>query len=249
MSRIKYLALAALLACGMSASAQTTSVNTTGWQSVWFHWNPSKVKSDYAEFNNNKFNQISLGYNRAFSVSRDLPLFVQGGLGVQYSYDKETNLWNKAIIDKEPTTAPIYHTDKYRVLSAIAPAHVLYRWDIPSSKLALMPFVGLNFRFDIVGRNRREAARIKDGAIQDFDKKSYDLYKDANDVVYDPETKAVISEYHHQGWDRFQWGWEFGAKLQYNNQFTIGLSWGRDFNDFAKNSKIRQRCITLEYNF
>ena len=135
------------------------------------------------------------------------------------------------------------------MLSAIAPAHILYKWDIPSSKLSLMPFVGLNFRFDIVGRNRREAARIKDGAIQDFDKKSYDLYKDANDVTYDPETNNVISEYHHQGWDRFQWGWEFGAKLQYNNRFTVGLSWGRDFNDFAKNSKIRQRCITLEYNF
>lgn len=244
MSRIKYLAVAALFACGLTASAQSvqsTNPISSGWQSVWFNWNKSKVKSDYKEFNAIKFNQLSLGYSRAFSVSRDLPLYVEGGLGVQYSYDKETNMWNE--------TKNIYHTEKYRVLSAVVPAHLLYRWDIPSSKLSLMPFVGLNFRFNIVGRNRREAALIGDGSIQDFDKKSYDLYDDANDKVVDPTTGETISQYNHQAWDRFQWGWDFGVKLQYDKRYTIGLSWGRDFNDFAKNSKIRTRAITLEYTF
>ena len=241
MRKIKYLTLVTLFACGLTASAQSSSVQPSGWQSVWFHWNPSKVKSDYKEFNGIKFNSLSLGYSRAFSVSKDLPLYVEGGLGIQYSYDKETNLFNE--------TNNVYHTEKYRVLSAIAPAHILYRWDIPSSKLALMPFAGVYFRFNIVGKNRREAALIGDGSIQDFDKKSYNLYKDANDITYDPATNQVISEYHHQGWDRFQGGWEFGVKLQYDKRFTLGVSWGRDFNDFAKNSKIRQRCITLEYAF
>ncbi len=233
MSRLKYLAVVALFACGMTANAQSeqsTKPISTGWQSVWFNWNKSKVKSDYKEFNAIKFNQLSLGYSRAFSISRDLPLYVEGGLGLQYSYDKETNVFNE--------TANIYHTEKYRVLSAIVPAHVLYRWDIPSSKLALMPFVGLDFRFNIVGRNRREAAQIGDGSIQDFDKKSYDLYEDSSDETYS-----------HKAWKRFQWGWDFGVKLQYDKRYTIGLSWGREFNDFAQNSKIRTRAITLEYSF
>lgn len=246
MSRIKYLAIAALLTFSANISAQTLG---TGWQSVWFDWNKSKVKSDYDQFNNIKFNQLSLGYSRAFSVSRDLPLFVEGGLGVQYSYDKETTDWNKAAREKDATLSPIYHTDKYRVLSAVVPAHLLYRWDIPSSKLALMPYAGFNFRFNIVGRNHREAALIKDSAIQDFDKKSYDLFDDAEETQYNAETGQTTTTYSHKAWKRFQWGWEIGVKLQWQKHYTIGLSWGREFNDFAQNSKLRTRAITLEYTF
>ncbi len=236
MSRIKNLALAALFACGMTANAQSvqsTTPVTSGWQSVWFNWNKSKVKSDYKEFNAIKFNQLSLGYSRAFSVSRDLPLFVEGGLGVQYSYDKETIKSNE--------TANVYHTYKYKVFSAVAPAHLLYRWDIPSSKLSLMPFAGLNFRFNIIGRRRIEAAQIGENSIQNFGKKSCDVFE--NYIDADNET------YNNKAWNRFQWGWDFGVKLQYDKRYTIGLSWGREFNDFAQNSKIRSRAITLEYAF
>ena len=228
MKKFKLLILTVMLASAGSMSAQKVGLNTNGWQSVWFHWNPSKVKSEYSEFNNNHFNSISLGYSRAFGVSKSLPLYLEGGLGIQYSYDKET----KTTAQNETQT--LYKTIKYKGLSAQVPVKLMYRWDIPSSKLALIPYLGANFRFNILATQRIEEVGIEGQEIAYKKRFSLDCFDD-DDMV--------------STWNRFQAGWEFGFKINYNRKCTLGFGWGRDFNDLAKNSKVRYREITLEYNF
>lgn len=228
MKKLRLFAIVAMMAIGINASAQKSQIIPGGWQSVWFQWNPSSTRSDYDYYNNMHFNGISLGYSKAFSISKDLPLYLEAGIGVQYSYDKKT------------ASAPLedlsiqYSTKKFRMLSAKVPVTIAYKYDIPNIKVSVLPFIGVSFRFNALARQNTENILMKNGLILEQNHSKADCF-DSDDMG--------------STWNRFQARWEFGVKATYDNKYLIGMSYGKDFNEIGKNTKIHTTSFTLGYIF
>jgi hypothetical protein len=231
MKKARLFAIVTMMVLGFNASAQKAQIIPDGWQSVWFQWNPSSTRSDYHYYNNMKFNGISLGYSKAFSVSKNLPLYLEAGLGVQYSYDKKT-----ASNSLEDLSIQ-YSTKKFRMLSAKVPVTLAYKYDIPNIKVSVLPFIGVNFRFNALARQNTENIIMKNGEILYQERHKADCF-DSDDMGKSDYT-----------WNRFQAGWEFGVKATYDSKYMIGLSYGKDFNEIGKNTKIHTTSLTLGYIF
>ena len=72
MKKIKFLAVAAMLAISTGVFAQSNS--------AYFQWSPSEVTYHHSKFN---FTGLSLGYNRTIGITESLPLSVEVGGALQ----------------------------------------------------------------------------------------------------------------------------------------------------------------------
>ena len=142
MKNLKLFAAAVMLAACTSASAQfsnakgsSSSVDTEGWNTVWVQYNPGSWMPD--EGDNMSFNSVSLGYSKAFSVSKSLPLFVEAGAGLQYTWSDEGS-----DEDMDVNT---------HLLSLKIPVDLMYKFDIPNSSVSIMPYLGVNLRYNAWG--------------------------------------------------------------------------------------------------
>ena len=157
-------------------------------------------------------------------MSKSLPLFVEAGLGLQYLTYKDEE-------DDE------YYSfeDKISMLSLKVPVSLVYRWDIPGSKVSLMPFAGLTLRFNVMGKETMTYE--EDG---DSEEEEVDLFdKDDAEKYFGDEDYA---------WKRFQMGWQIGVKASISN-FVLGVSYGGDFSEIAEDAKSKTTSITLGYRF
>ena len=50
-------------------------------------------------------------------------------------------------------------------------------------------------------------------------------------------------------WKRFQIGWQIGVKARLSRQFQLGVSYGSDFNEIAKKTKIATTSVNIGYTF
>ena len=121
MKKIKFLAVAAMLAISTGAFAQSNS--------VYFQWSPSEFKMDHSKFN---FTGLSLGYNRTFGITESVPLSVEVGGALQYSFGKEDGT-------------------KMNMFSIKIPVNLTYDWDV-TERFTIAPFAGLMGRFNIWGQ-------------------------------------------------------------------------------------------------
>ena len=158
------IATAAMLAVSTSASAQFTNgatnkssndiANTDGWNSEWLEYNPSTMKVDVSGADNESFNALSLGYSRAFNISAGTPLFVEAGIGVQYSF-KTKSIGEDLGFDSEDYEI-CDPKQKFNMLSAKIPVSVMYAFAIPNSSVQIMPYAGIDLRFNITAKEKME---------------------------------------------------------------------------------------------
>lgn len=196
-----------------SNSSSSSSMDTNGWNTIWFQYNPSQLSPDKGD--NQSFTGLSLGFSHAFLVSNSVPLLVETGIGLQYSFYKEDITDEYGNGDEEVKT---------NMFSAKVPVHLLYDWKISNSSVSIIPFAGLNMRFNISGKTKWEDEYYSKSANL-FDKKEMG----GSEFV----------------WKRFQIGWELGVKAKFNNKFLVGVSYGQDFSEIAKKVKIHTTSITL----
>lgn len=227
---VAFLAASANSFAQFSNSSSSSSVSSDGWNTIYFQWNPSQFSPDKGD--SQSFTGLSLGYSHAFPVSNSIPLLIETGIGLQYSFYKED-------IAEELDFDSYYDYDysvnqKVNMFSAKVPVHLLYDWQIPNSSVSIIPFAGLNMRFNISGKSKVEYGKdLKD----DYDLEDEDINLfDKKEMGGDP-------------WKRFQIGWELGVKAKFNNKFLVGVSYGQDFSEIAKKVKIHTTSITLGYCF
>lgn len=148
MKKIKFLALAALLAINSGAYAQFTntttstsssSVNTDGWSTVWVEYNPIKLKLDIQGAEDNSMTGFSAGFSKAFSISQGTPVFLEAGIGLQYAKYSSSNEYGD------------YSSGDITLWSAKVPVNLLYNYAIPNSNISLAPFVGATLRYNVSG--------------------------------------------------------------------------------------------------
>lgn len=234
MKKIKLLVAAALLAVGTTASAQFSNsrarsarnVSTKGWSTFYVQYNPIKAKIDVKDADDMSFNGFSVGYNKAFSVSKSIPLFVEAGIGLQYASYKDDVLYGYDADTYEEVEAE----RKITMFAAKVPVSLMYQWNIPSSKVALIPFLGITMRYNFSAKGNN--------SNDDYDvDEDFDLF-DKDDMGDDDAT-----------WNRFQLGWQIGVNARINSSFLLGVSYGTDFSEIAEKTKIQTTSVTLGYCF
>lgn len=92
-------------------------------------------------------------------------------------------------------------------------------------KFAIKPYAGIDFKVNILGKSVSESKNSKDTRNW-FDK------KDMNGAVC----------------KRFQMGWHIGAAFMYD-KFSLGVDYGTDFIQLAKDCTTSTLNLTFGYNF
>jgi hypothetical protein len=98
----------------------------TGWNSLYVEYLPSKLHSQ-------SYTGAALNYGHAFAVTQKLPLFVETGLGGQYSFFKEYGY-------------------KTQFVSVKVPLNVIYEYVIPGTSISLDPYAGARLRVNVWGQ-------------------------------------------------------------------------------------------------
>lgn len=231
MKNLKSLAVAVLLAVSASASAQFTnsstsvgsaSANTDGWSTFWIQWSPNSFKIDEKNADDQSFTGLSIGYSQAFNIVQSMPLFIEAGLGVQYSF------YSEDLGDYYSTDEDI--KQKFSMFSAKIPVNLIYKFDLPNSSVSLMPFVGANLRYNL-------SAKMK------WELDSYYTDESADVDLFDDKDMGK------ETWKRMQLGWEIGLKARLGNSFLVGLSYGGDMSEIAKKTKVGGANITVGFTF
>lgn len=280
---IKLLAMTTMMIVSTTSSAQfmnsqktSSTVNTDDWSTFYVQWNPSNIAPDKGD--SKSFTGFSIGINKAFSVSKSIPFFIETGIGLQYSFKNE-NITNISEEDADSyfdndlingfTKAMNYFLNspymykydeddlksicdpemKFYMFSAKVPINLVYNWQLPNSNISIAPFAGITLRYNFYGKEE-----FKYNWNSDFEmywKKVYGKQGFERDYG---DKESNIFDKDDMGssdatWKRFQIGWQIGVNARFSNQFLVGVSYGSDFSEIYKKAKINTTSITLGYCF
>jgi hypothetical protein len=128
-----------------SGSSIATINDNSGWSTIYVEWNPSSFHAGggYRFYNNGEgygstgFSGFSLGLSRSIGLSSSFPIFLEPAIALQYSTKKE-DYFN--YYDEYNTSA------KLNLLSIKVPVNFIYKYDLSSIPVSLMPFAGITLR-------------------------------------------------------------------------------------------------------
>lgn len=233
MKKLTMYVIATLLAVSTTAVAQTeNSIMDNGWQSMSVQWNPSSFSPEKGD--SQSFTGLSLQYSKAFSVSRTTPFYIEVGVGLQYSFYSEDvyddyydydDYWVKAKAGYYDYDDDYSAEQNFSMFSLKVPVSIVYKWDIPNSKVSLLPYAGLTVRYNISGN-------IK-----------YEYGDNSNDLNVFKKSDMG------KAWNRLQLGWQLGVNARFSNTFYAGLAYGEDFSEISTKTKINTTTITLGWCF
>lgn len=246
--KTKLFIVASMLMMTMSSFAQSS---IGGWNTIYLQWNPSTFVPDKGD--SESFTGLSVGYNKAFSISQNIPLFFEVGLGAQYSFytkDLTEDVAEALGVQTAALGAVMRPEEKVKMFSAKVPVSLAYAFHIPETKLTLIPYLGLDLRCNIIGRASAkynltsagleqllQAGFTKQEINENLADKDLDLF-DKNDMGSDAAT-----------WNRLQVGWHVGLNARINDQFLIGASYGTDLSEIAQKVNIYTASLTVGYCF
>ena len=224
------------LAATASAQSGKASSDLGGWNSVWVEWNPGTFKVDVKDADNQSFNGFSAGYSHAFRIMSSTPVYAEVGLGVQYSHYEEKYQEEREGYYIGDEWIDNYWVETYESLDMWAvkiPINMLYKYDVPNSPVSLIPFVGVNLRYNV-------SANIHDNRG--------DRYGKPGMTEYDPFDEKDMGSSKNT-WKHFQLGWNIGVKASFGKHIMAGLSYGNDLSEIAKKTKISTTTVSVGYVF
>lgn len=246
MKTIKFFAVAALLAISSGAYAQftnassNTSVSTAsseGWTTFFVQYNPSKVVIDIDGAEDLSFNGLTVGVSKAFAIAPGTPLYFEAGAAIQYSFATWNWIEDLKWLNKNNVADP---DEKFTMFSAKVPVSLTYVWDLPNSSISLAPFAGVDFRLNAFGsmkteKNLKSGYSATDSEWEDVTgiKVKKDLF-DKKDMGDEDAT-----------FKRFQMGWHIGLNAYFNKQYFVGVSYGSDFSEIRKKTKVNTTSLTI----
>lgn len=203
------------------SSFDATSVKTDGWNRIYVSYTPSKMKFDYDDADDVKFQGFTVGWLKGFGLTKNLPLYMEAGAGIQYRSYKDD--------DSESYGSYEYsYSDKLTMLSLNIPVNLLYRFNV-TDDFSISPYFGLDFRINLLGKSKYEVTAYGETESEDLN-----LFDD-DDMDGD-------------AWGRFQAGWHIGIGLDYR-AIHLGVEYGTDFNEIVDKTKFATTSVTLGLNF
>lgn len=172
-----------------------------------FSYHPMKMIAEYGkESDSESMNGFSFQWNTNKKVVQSVPLYVGYGVGVQYSFYKDEE--DDDYFEVETAT---------RFLSAKIPVDFLYRFDVPSTNVTILPYVGLDAVVHILGKITMTASYE-----DEEESESYSFF-DKDDMGDDT-------------YRRFNIDWHIGAKLMFNGKWFLGAAYeGQVLKLYSKN--------------
>lgn len=248
--KINFLALVAAMMISTTSFAQfsqsknfSNSSNeiSKGWNSLYVQYNSIGTSYSLSSFNDRyedygdeyqkaidnsglseKLNAFSIGYNRAINLTPSTPLYLEVGAAFQYAFYSD-----EATEKDHDVEATLKFTAN--MLTAKVPVSLLYHIDIPNSDFAIEPFVGIDFKYNIMGTAKSEETY-----------KYYGETKKDEDKIDNIFDKKKCDG--HQA-NRFQAGWHVGANFVYKKAF-IGISYGQDFSKFHDDIDLKFNTLS-----
>lgn len=163
-----------------------------------FSYHPMKlITSIDKKSSSESMNGFSLEWNGNTKITKSVPLYFGYGLGVQYSFDKESD----KVYSRDVDVAT-------RFLSAKIPFELLYRFDIPSTKIAIAPYVGFDAVIHLLGKKTTTT--------------SYGGKEEVTTCNFFDEDDMLSSDATYR---RFNIDWHIGAKFMFNDKWFLGAAY------------------------
>lgn len=218
------------------------------WNTLYIQYNPSNFNFsvDNAKWDeSSSFKGITIGYNHAFNIVPQIPLYFNPGIELQYSFDtKITPLTDDKLVSKM----------EYKKLgnpyffSIIAPLNITYKHTFPNGMIAIAPFAGINIRGNVLGFVK----------VEYTEKSKSSAYNPNGSFSYDDDNWYIFSESDmgkDYAWKTIQFGWQVGVNLIIKEHFMVGASYESDFTKIFdyKTEKVSARInrfsVSLGYVF
>ena len=235
MKRLYYLLVVAFVAMATNASAQfvqssgeQNSMSTTNsgasnffkkmpssdYNRFYIGYNPTKIKweedqsywEDVLPFKHG----VTVGYLHASNIVKNVPLYLEYGANFMYSFGKDE--YSEDDYYDEYTLIR-----KANMYSVNVPVNLALRLSFNNDKVAITPYLGLNFRVNVAGNVKYEEEY--DGDSESWTNKLFDSSND-DEAMGDAAFK------------RFQVGLNLGVGLTFNS-FYIGVGYVTDFSKIA----------------
>jgi len=252
MKTIKFFVLTGALLASVSASAQfantsnktqsNTQASTVGaykdvnpYDRISVSFLSEKISPDKGD--DTSMSGASINYIHGFSVSKTLPLFIE--TGIDFSAGFHTEDMDKDALSFGANEGSV----KTSLMSLAIPANLAYKFNV-NPEFSIQPFVGLNFKFNLIGK-QKTSYEFDDPD----DEKDYEEMLEENDIKADKnmfDKKDTGDK--NLTWNRFQMGWHIGAGINYKSLW-IGLSYGTDFTALCKKVNTSTFKVGVGVNF
>lgn len=248
---------AVVFAASLAASAQftntsrssSTTIQSDGWNTVYVQYNPTFMRFDVDGADNVNFKGFALGYNKAFSVSKSMPLYVEGGVGIAYIWHNDD-----ATVENIGSSYNVTEStsQNIKLWSLKVPISILYDFQIPNSDFSITPYAGINFRYNLSGKQKIARTwvytRNETGEIFSTEEESGEC------SLFDKEemeelAEKVDMEYGNSTYKRLQVGWHVGVNAKWNKKYMIGFAYCSDFSEITEKTKLSNLSISLGYCF
>lgn len=151
MKKILFLAFSAILCLQSQAQivSSRSSMTTTevinqpeqpknGWSTFNFEYLPSTFSPDKGD--SQSFTGLALTWLTASNITPSLPLYLETGLGVQYSFYSESE-------DSKYGNSE----EKFNMISLKMPINLIFNYQIPNTAINIDPYIGIRLRGNILG--------------------------------------------------------------------------------------------------
>ena len=226
------------------------SMPTDSYSRAYFGYNPvsiswSEFASIYNEFMPIK-NGLSLGYLHGTNIVKSLPLFVEYGANLQWTFGR-SKIEADGYDEKLDT--------RLNIFSLNVPVNVAFRFSFLNNDFSVTPYLGLNFRFNLGGTLKEIATYYEDGEkvtgtmkYRLFSKKDPEDAEEVRDGVY-------VAGMGDSALKRFQVGFNCGVAFSYR-EYSFGVGYVTDFNkivnpdvDDPVTGRMGVTTISVGYNF
>lgn len=230
-----------------SSSTSSRSIDTDGWNRVSVSFNPMKAVIDTEGADDLSFTGFSFSYAKGFSIAKQIPLFVEAGINATYAFNTQDSEDNDEL---EYLKDEGYNMElKTTLFSLNIPVNLAYKFSLTNSNLSIVPYLGVNFRGNIIGKSKYKLADgLGEDSYYDSEKEFWEDFEEefGKQDTNNFDKKETGSK--DATWKRFQMGWQIGIGLNYK-QLYASIGYGKDFTELCKKVKISTTSITLGYNF
>ena len=183
---------------GGSKASSSASVEDV-FSTFDFTYSPVTYKfyDDPGESKSEDLNGLSLNWAQARLVTSQLPIYLQYGAGLQYT-------WKTDIEEEGGYDYSAYSFEEtISFLTVKIPVNVLYNFAVPNTSVSVMPYMGLSAQFHVLGQTKYTYTAEYDGE-KETEKINLFSEDDMDDAKY----------------NRFCLGWQIGAMVAYDKYFV-----------------------------
>lgn len=215
-----YFIAAALLMFSVTASAQFVNSSKSSssasravedvFNTAEFTYSPMNMVTSYKGGSKSEdMNALSLTWLQARRLPvNNLPLYVQYGAGLQWAFEIESE-----------TDGDTKRKSSMNFLTVKVPVNVLYDFQIPSTPVNIMPYLGLNLQCHVIGSQKWSSTYDGETQSESF---SYFSKDDMGDNAF----------------NRIVLGWQIGAKVAYDKYF-FGIAYEGPVTNLYKNGDAK----------